>query len=103
MSLSDSQKKYLRGLGHKLKPVIRVGNAGLTEPLLAEFSSTLLHHELIKVGVRAHSRQARAAIIGKLCAHGSAELVQRVGNTALLYRPNPEQPRIVLPVDVKCT
>ena len=51
MKLTESQKKHLRGLGHPLKPVIMVGDAGLTGALMAEFKTTIEHHELIKVRV----------------------------------------------------
>ena len=99
MTLSEAQKKHLRGLGHSLKPLIMVGDAGLSASLLAEFESTLAHHELIKVRVKVGDREARDRLIGELCESGSAELVQRVGNMALLYRANPkkEKNRIVLP------
>ena len=100
MDLSESQKKHLRGLGHQLKPLIMVGDAGLSDSLLAEFEGTLDHHELIKVRVRVGDRAARDAIIDRLCADSGANLVQRIGNVALLYRPNlkkkPER-RIQLP------
>ena len=88
MNLSESQKKYLRGLGHELKPLVMIGDAGLSDSVLAEFRSTLDHHELIKVRVRAGDRNARDEIIRKLCDDKSAQLIQRVGNVALLYRPN---------------
>ena len=88
MNLSESQKKFLRGLGHQLKPLIMVGDAGLSESLLAEYESTLDHHELIKVRVRVGDRESRDEIIRKLCDDSSAELIQRIGNVALLYRPN---------------
>lgn len=88
MNLSESNKKYLRGLGHELKPLVMVGDAGLSKSLLAEFESTLDHHELIKVRVRVGDRKARDEIIEKLCSEGAAALIQRVGNVALLYRPN---------------
>jgi RNA-binding protein len=100
MDLSEPQKKFLRGLGHRLKPIVMVGEAGLSESLLAEFESTLDHHELIKVRVRVGDREARDAIIAQLCRDANAQLVQRIGNIALLYRPNlkkkPEK-RIRLP------
>ena len=97
--LSEPQKKHLRGLGHGLKPLIMVGDAGLSASLLAEFESTLAHHELIKVRVRVGDRETRDRMIGELCETASAELVQRVGNMALLYRANPKKKknRIVLP------
>ena len=88
MNLTEAQKKFLRGLGHQLKPLIMVGDAGLSESLLAEYESTLDHHELIKVRVRVGDREARDESISKLCDDSSAQLVQRIGNVALLYRPN---------------
>jgi len=97
MTLSESQKKYLRGLGHALKPIVMVGDAGLTDSLLAEFRSSLDHHELIKVRVRVGDRGARDDTIARLCDNGSAVLVQRIGNMALLYRENSENKKIRLP------
>ena len=100
MTLTEHQKKFLRGLGHRLKPLVMVGEAGLSESLLTEFESTLEHHELIKVRVRVGDRAARDEIIEKLCEAANAALIQRIGNVALLYRPNlnkkPEK-RIRLP------
>ena len=97
MDLSETQKKHLRGLGHRLKPVVIVGDAGLTASVLQEFDSTISHHELIKVRVRAADRKSRDEIIRELCREGSAELIQRIGNVALVYRPHPDEPRIRLP------
>ena len=88
MNLSEHQKKYLRGLGHQLKPLIMVGDSGLSDSLIAEFETTLDHHELIKVRVRVGDRSARDEIIDKLCGDSSAQIIQRIGNVALLYRPN---------------
>jgi RNA-binding protein len=98
MALTESQKKFLRGLGHQLKPVITVGGPGLTDAVQAEFDSTIAHHELIKVRVRVGDREARDEIIERICAQGGAELVARIGNVALVYRRNDETPRIPLPV-----
>jgi RNA-binding protein len=97
MHLSEPQKKFLRGLGHKLKPVVTVGDAGVTEAVFKEFDSTIGHHELIKVRVRAGDRQRRDAVVDALCRRGSAALVALIGNVALLYRRDPENPRIRLP------
>jgi RNA-binding protein len=90
MALSESQKKHLRGLGHSLKPFM-VGDAGLSESVLAEFESTIAHHELVKVKIRASDRDTRKDIIAGLCANDATTLVQSIGNVALLYRANPEK------------
>lgn len=98
MGLNESQKKFLRGMGHQLKPVLTIGGAGITEGVLNEFESTIAHHELIKVRVRVGEREARDQVIARLCDEGSAELVARVGNVALIYRKNPDKPNIPLPI-----
>lgn len=96
MNLSESQKKVLRGLGHQLKPVITVGGAGLSASVLKEFDSSISHHELIKVRFRSGGRETRDALIADLCKKSEGQLIQRIGNVALIYRPNPEKPRIRL-------
>lgn len=97
MAFSESQKKYLRGLGHALKPVVMVGDSGLTDTVRAEFESSLEHHELIKIRVKVGDRSERDNIILSLCESANAELVQRIGNMALVYRENPDKKRIRLP------
>jgi len=98
MDLSEYQKKFLRGLGHDLKPVIIVGDAGLSAGLLTEFESTITHHELIKVRVRAADRYERDKTIESLCEKSASSLVARIGNVALIFRRNDEKPTIPLPL-----
>lgn len=97
MALTEKQKKHLRHLGHGLDPVLLTGGGGLSPGLLAELDGTLAHHELIKVRVRAADRAARDELIHALCEASGAELVQRIGHVALLWRPNPERRRVTLP------
>ena len=97
MNLTETQKRFLRGLGHKLKPVVTVGGAGVSASLVKEFESTISHHELVKVRFRATDRQQRDEMIDQLCNKGDAALVSRTGHTALLYRRNHEGPKISLP------
>lgn len=85
--LDSARKKKLRSLAHALKPVVIIGQAGLTEPVLAEIEIALDHHELIKVKVRAE-RDERSLICGQICAATHAELVQTIGQIAVLYRLN---------------
>lgn len=97
MTLNEKQKKHLRKLGHSLEPVVLAGGGGVSPGLVAELDATLAHHELVKVRVRAEDRDARNATIRALCEASGAELVQRIGHVALLWRPNPERRRVELP------
>lgn len=96
-SLTEKQKRHLRGLGHKLKPVVTVGAQGYTAAVRNELDLSLTRHELLKVRVNTGEREARDALIDQLCAETAAQLVQRIGNVALLYRRHPDKPRLVLP------
>jgi RNA-binding protein len=96
MPLTERQKRYLRGLGHQLKPVVMIGDAGLSASVLEEYETTLLHHELIKVRVKVGGRDERDRLIKELCLKGNADLIQRIGNIALLYRSNPDKKKKIL-------
>ena len=97
MSLSPSQKRYLRGLCHHLKPVVMVGDKGLSESVLREIDRALLDHELIKVRVSSEDRDDKRAAIDALLQGSGAELVQRIGHIVCLYRRHPEKPQLALP------
>jgi len=95
--LSERQRRHLRGLAHALKPVIRAGQAGVTEALVRETARALADHELVKVKASGGDRVARDALLATLAARTASALVQRIGNVAVLYRPHPTLPRILLP------
>ena len=90
------QRKYLRGLAHGLKPVVQVGQAGVTAAVIAAVDDALEHAELIKV--RLHEPEDKKAMATELAARAGAELCGMVGHTVILYRRHPDDPRIELPV-----
>ena len=95
--MTASQKRYLRGFAQNLKPVIMVGQKGVTPAVLAEFAGALEHHELVKVKLADGDREARAQSIEKVRAHGDAEVVQTIGKVASFYRRNPDRTQFMLP------
>lgn len=94
MKLTEPQKRHLRGLGHAIKPVVIIGNAGLTESVMTEIEQALAHHELIKVRVNAADREARNAMIETICARTNGQPIQSIGHILLLFRRNPKKPRV---------
>lgn len=95
--LTERQKRYLRGLAHTCHPLVRVGTAGLTEAVLEELDQTLARHELVKIKISSADRSERKDVITTLSDRCSADIVQVIGKTAVLFRPNPEEPRINFP------
>ena len=95
--LTAAQTRFLRGQAHDLKALLQVGGKGISEALVAEVDGALEHHELIKVKIAGNERDARDAMIVELANRAGASLVQRIGHTAVLYRPSKDHRRIVLP------
>jgi len=86
MSLDAAQKKKLKQEAHHLKPLIRVGQKGVSETLIAETDACLERHELIKVHIATGERDERAAQAGELVAKLGAELVHSIGKVFIVYR-----------------
>jgi len=97
VSLSQNQKKHLRGLGHALEPVVLIGQQGLTDAVVREMASALAVHELLKVRVRVGDRATRSQILSTLAERTSSELVQTIGNVGLFYKKNNKLPNVLLP------
>ena len=97
IALTNAQTRFLRGQAHDLKAMLQVGGKGITEALAAEVDNALEHHELIKVKVAGEDRDQRDAMIAELSTRTGAALVQRIGHTAVLYRPSKDKRHLVLP------
>jgi len=96
MAVNDKQKRYLKGLAHTIKPVVLIGNKGLTETVLAEIDNALEQHELIKIRVSGQERSDRIMILNEIAAKTNSDLVMVIGHIGGFYRPAKE-PKIELP------
>jgi RNA-binding protein len=94
--LTGKQKRFLRGLGHNLKPVVMIGKGEIGDALCEETAAALEFHELIKVKILESCFTGRHQIAESLARECSAEVVQVLGRTILLYRKGKE-PKIELP------
>lgn len=97
MSLTGKQRRYLRGLGHALDPTVHMGKEGITDGLIGALDAALGTHELIKVRLAKSVDLPREEVAALMAEGSGAEAVQVLGLTILLYRPHPEEPKIVLP------
>ncbi len=97
-ALKGSQKKYLKGLAHSLKPVVQIGKEGMTEGVIRAVDDSLLRHELIKIKFTDFKEQ-KEALTCEIEIKTGSEQVGMIGHTAILYRPqvDPEKRKITLP------
>jgi RNA-binding protein len=112
MGFTPTQRKHLRALAHKLKPIVQLGTAGVTAPVLKEIEQALARHALLsaavpdaalpppslesKIRLPGVEHDERTEMFQKICAATGAEAVQEIGRMAVLYRPA-EKPRLKLP------
>ena len=88
--LSPARRQELKGLAHKLDPVVRIGGSGLSTPVLAEIDRSLKSHELIKVRVNGADRAMRESMLEEICRQTGAQPVLHIGKILVLFRENPE-------------
>lgn len=93
--LSSKQRAHLTSLAHHRKPVVLVGQNGLSDGVIQEAERALNDHELIKVKMRGADDLEEDA--GELAKRTGAELIAVRGTIVILYKRHPEKPRIELP------
>ncbi len=97
-TLTNPQRKFLRGLAHNMQPTMQVGKNGLTPNFYKSFELALTNHELLKLRF-ANLQDERKEISAQIEAKTGAVKVSMVGHTAVYYRPSPdpEKRKLVLP------
>ncbi len=97
--IKPADKKKFRAIGHHLKPIVTVAGNGLSENVMSEISRALTDHELIKIKVLAEDRDERKTMIQTINSQNQSEIIQTIGNMALLYKaalkPNPALSNVV--------
>jgi len=99
-TLEGFQIKYLRGFAHSLRPVIFIGQRGLTPEVLLSAEKALETHELTKVKFNDFKEKEQKAEISNLLGRETgSEIVGTIGHTAIFYRQqkDPEKRKISLP------
>jgi len=99
MELSGKQRRYLRSLGHHMKPALTLGRAGLSDAVMRQIDATLGDLELVKLRFGRGFEDDRKAALTRIVDVTGAALAGSVGRTALIYRAREEDPGIRLPRD----
>jgi RNA-binding protein len=99
-TLTSRQKQYLKGLAHSLRPLVFIGKEGLSPAVIMAAQAELAHHELIKIKIGNNSGLERKATCQEIVELCGGYLIQIIGKTIVLYKPNEEkkpETRINLP------
>ncbi|MBQ9682173.1 MAG: ribosome assembly RNA-binding protein YhbY [Neisseriaceae bacterium] len=90
-TLSPKQRQALKAQAHALKPVVIVGQNGLTDAVIREADIALKAHELIKIRVRNDDRDEREQFAQIFCERLNAQLVAHSGKLIILWRKNEDK------------
>ncbi|PLC51410.1 hypothetical protein CR159_04115 [Pollutimonas subterranea] len=88
LDITSQERSALRAAAHPLRPVVLIGDRGLSESVLKEIDLNLNAHQLIKVRVSGDDRDARVAMLDSICETLSCAVVHHLGKTLIIYRPD---------------
>lgn len=90
-TLTPQDIRELRSKTHHLKPIVIIGNNGLTESVIQEIDRALNDHELIKIRVSVKdSKEELIKITQEICTKTDSTLIQFIGHIIAVYRKNPQ-------------
>jgi RNA-binding protein len=90
LALTLARRRALAAAAHALRPVVMIGEAGLSKNVLHELDLGLKSHQLIKVKVSTGEREMRNGLLDEICQRLAAAPVQHIGKILVIYRPGPE-------------
>lgn len=93
LAITSQKRSALRAAAHPLRPVVLIGDRGLTDAVLKEIDRALTAHGLIKVRAGGEEREAREAMLEAICDSLSCAPVHHLGKTLVLYRPTEDEER----------
>ncbi len=99
-ALTTRQKQFLKGLAHPLSPLVQIGKEELSPGVIETIKTELVRHELIKVKIGSNCELDKNETSVTLSELTASALVQLIGKTIVLYKPNPKRAkdkRIILP------
>jgi RNA-binding protein len=93
MALTSKERAALRAEAHHLSATVHVGQHGITDAVLQTIDDALRTRELVKIQFSKNAETDAKEAANQIAASSNADVVQVIGKTATLYRPNPDLPR----------
>ena len=97
LELTSKQRAYLKSLASTLNPIFQIGKSSLTPEITEAIGEAFHNSELIKVAVLKNCMDDPRQIAEALASRTHSTVVQVIGKKIVLYKPDKEKPKIVLP------
>ena len=98
-TLNSNQRKILTQAAQTIKPVVQIGQNGLTESVLAKIEESLNAHELIKVKFL-EFKEEKQELSEEIAESSASALVRIIGNIAIFYKPSEKEEKRKFDIDL---
>jgi len=86
ITLSGAEKRALRARAQLLDPVLKLGHGGMSPAFLKSLNEALTKHGLVKIKF-SDFKEEKKTLAPQIAEASASELITRVGNVAVYYRP----------------
>ena len=95
--LTSKQRAFLRSLANEINTIVYVGKGGMSEQIIKQADDALKARELIKGKVLETAESGSREYAEQIALETNSEVVQVIGSKFVLFRRNPDEPKIELP------
>ena len=95
--MTSKQRSYLKGLAMTIDPIFQVGKNSITPEYTEAIREAFNTKELIKIAVLKNCLDDPHEIAQILADRTGSEVVQVIGKKIVLYKPDKDKPKILLP------
>jgi len=95
--MTSKQRSYLKGLAMNIDPIFQVGKSSVTPEYIEAIRESFNTRELIKLAVLKNCMDDPKEIAQVIADRTGAEVVQVIGKKIVLYKPDKDKPKILLP------
>lgn len=94
--MTSKQRAKLKSIAQTEDTILQVGKNGVIDTLVTQVSDALRARELIKMKVQDGCPMSAAEAAAALAEKTGAEVVQVIGSKLVLFKRNPQDPKIDL-------
>lgn len=94
--LTSKQRAKLKSVAMTEDTILQVGKNGIPDTLVTQVSDALKAREIVKMKVLDSSPVTAQEAAAELSEKTKSEVVQVIGNKLVLFKRNPQQPKIKL-------
>lgn len=91
---TSKQRATLKGIASTEDTILQVGKNGIIDTLIVQVSDALKAREIIKMKVLDGAMLTAAEAANELAEKTKSEVVQVIGNKFVLFKRNPQNPKI---------